>query len=243
MERGIKLPSTIPSLSHILSQYDRSLLFRNLQVIYDIHVELYEEFIRAFQRNYLMFDIFGILERFLREKFEPYIDYIRSQDNRDSLMKNPALLVAIPEDIKTMQSLFIMPMQRITRYPLLLNTILERLSKFDYTNELPDLSKIKTNIETCFEAAKKFSLRCDGALNELIKLESLIEFRQRLIGQIPRNFVTRGREVIKFCPIKIIKCTKWLDSQSNEFTNIKLKYPMLILLTDLLILCESRQKK
>ncbi|KAH9417188.1 Rho guanine nucleotide exchange factor 26 [Dermatophagoides pteronyssinus] len=246
LENLISLLKRMPELAEILSSYDQKILFGNLQPLFNINQSLYNDFARSFHEDCFMHHMFVVFEKYFNEKFEPYIEYIRGQNERDQVMANKKLALAIPKDIKMMQSSFITPMQRITRYPLLLKTILDRMKKLETkkSNNDEQLNELKNNVQKCFESATKFSMRCDNALNELFKLQKLIEFRKKLTGNFAHlkdNLVISGREIYRQASIKIIKHICLLSN--DEFKDVRTHHSMLILLTDLLMLADYKQRK
>lgn len=97
-----------------LSAYDRRTLFSNIEEIYQLNSKLYEHLLIMFQRDMLMGDLFRILVRNF-EHFDPYIRFIRGQNERNRLLADYEL-----------QSLLISPTKvriQLARSSLILHTL------------------------------------------------------------------------------------------------------------------------
>ncbi|UXI16320.1 retinitis pigmentosa 1-like 1 protein [Sarcoptes scabiei] len=246
LERLLEFKQNCTVLQTFLSQYNFKILFGNSQKLFTINQELYDEFRKSFQRDCFMTSIFDTLTSYLQYRFEPYIDYIRGQNSRDEILADRNLSLALPNEIKQMQSLFIAPMQRITRYPLLLKSILERLNKIQIQTETESFEwkRLHQRIKKCYETAKQFSIRCDQSIRKLIELEKLIEFRKCLINPKTERLVDSRRELIQQIEIKILKLIRLKNNEDREeFREIKIRNPTLILFTDRLMLASCIKTK
>ncbi|KPM10559.1 rho guanine nucleotide exchange factor-like protein [Sarcoptes scabiei] len=246
LERLLEFKQNCTVLQTFLSQYNFKILFGNSQKLFTINQELYDEFRKSFQRDCFMTSIFDTLTSYLQYRFEPYIDYIRGQNSRDEILADRNLSLALPNEIKQMQSLFIAPMQRITRYPLLLKSILERLNKIQIQTETESFEwkRLHQRIKKCYETAKQFSIHCDQSIRKLIELEKLIEFRKCLINPKTERLVDSRRELIQQIEIKILKLIRLKNNEDREeFREIKIRNPTLILFTDRLMLASCIKTK
>lgn len=136
------------------------------------------------------------------------------------------------------------PLQRITRYPLLLKNILETLTKVsakEPSAQLPD----RQAIEECYQAASAFALRCNKALEDERRMCEMILFKQSLSGGLRiDDFVTPNRYIECKCTIKVQRRVNYRPSSMHkpEAKEFKLK-GTLVLLTDMLLLTEFKLKK
>lgn len=156
-------------------------------------------------------------------------------------------------------------LQRITRYPLLVQNIRGVLERILSKN--PDSAVVRTldrsAIERCFEDASRFAGKCNKALADERKLFDLITFKKQLTGGVAiDDLVAPNREIFQRVSAKLYFVKQGATSPGTgaapvpmpsyqggsslfrgTFNSMNKVKATLILLTDLLIVSEYKQKK
>lgn len=146
-------------------------------------------------------------------------------------------------------------MQRITRYPILLDNILKQMDKIVCTDMTDsdlavnsknvhfDLNQLRQSAVNCLEISKQFALKCNNALDDQKHLYELIQFRKKLTGKIHiPDFVKPKRRIVQQVNIKIHKQINW-NSDYNDNREFKAKNLTLVLITDMMLLAEYKARK
>lgn len=239
-----------------LSKYDRKTIFGNIIELFDINQKLYTDFVASFQFDIFMNSIFGILSKyFINGNMEPYIEYLKGQVKRNQFILETDGTNNGTDKIVNLSSLLILPMQRITRYPLLIGKVVDLLNKFP--SDQPPFKIDRETIEQSLSDATKFAEKCNRAMQDEQKLHDLIEFKKQLVGKQIYDLVTPNREIIAKYVVKVQRkihfIPQYLDNNSgrndncnnNKSENIKeMKMKAtIILLNDMLILAKHKFKK
>ncbi|KAJ6219828.1 hypothetical protein RDWZM_005640 [Blomia tropicalis] len=239
-----------------LSKYDRKTIFGNIIELFDINQKLYTDFVASFQFDIFMNSIFGILSKyFINGNMEPYIEYLKGQVKRNQFILETDGTNNGTDKIVNLSSLLILPMQRITRYPLLISKVVDLLNKFP--SDQPLFKIDRETIEQSLSDATKFAEKCNRAMQDEQKLHDLIEFKKQLVGKQIYDLVTPNREIIAKYVVKVQRkihfIPQYLDNNigrndncnNNKSENIKeMKMKAtIILLNDMLILAKHKFKK
>ncbi|KAI2808328.1 Rho guanine nucleotide exchange factor (GEF) 15 [Blomia tropicalis] len=240
-----------PEMEEVFSRYNKNLLFGNIHQLYTINQQLYHSFETAFHSDVFMSQLLTILsEYFTNGSFEPYIDYIKGHEERNLLLSDESKCQIVP-DLIQLRSLIIVPMQRITRYPLLVQNVL-RISEKCSSSKQPN----RKIIEKCYQNASCFATKCNKALDDERKLFDLIELKKQLIGDQIGDLVSPNRSIVLKIMVKLFEnktgtiSTPILSSKSGSsvfksYSSSLTNKPksILILLSDMLILAEYKSKK
>uniref|UniRef100_I3J139 Rho guanine nucleotide exchange factor (GEF) 16 n=1 Tax=Oreochromis niloticus TaxID=8128 RepID=I3J139_ORENI len=117
-------------------------LFSNIAVIRDVSQRFFEDLERRHSENPVITDISDIVQTHARKHFEPYISYCSNETfQQRTLQKLLSSNNAFKENLKQIEmssecrglpmlSFLILPMQRVTRLPLLLDVSLKRTVTF-----------------------------------------------------------------------------------------------------------------
>ncbi|KAH9393257.1 Rho guanine nucleotide exchange factor 26 [Tyrophagus putrescentiae] len=241
-----------PSLKNVISAYDRHLLFGGAAQLYATTCALFDELESAFNVDIFMSSSCTILTNYLSTgRMEGYIDFIKGTDERNRLLAEKGTKLLTPPESTRLNSLLIMPMQRVTRYPLLLKNVLDQVDKL--TVKLP-MAKLpnRSIIEKCYTAATLFAVRCNQALVDERNLYDLVCFKKQIAGgmRIP-DLVCTTRQIVLQSAVKVqrrigIKVVASPNSgrpvEHSAAKDVRLK-AMLVLLTDMLILAEIKWRK
>ncbi|XP_053209172.1 rho guanine nucleotide exchange factor 5-like [Panonychus citri] len=114
-------------------------LFSNIHVIRDISYNLMNILEIRWKQNIILSDVCDILVDYAYNHFAPYITYCRFKRRQESTLRELQLSSKFNQLIRqlesdpicqglTLHSFLLLPVQRVTRYPLLVEAILRRLS-------------------------------------------------------------------------------------------------------------------
>ena len=127
------------SNSVFLDPLKREGLFSNILEVRNVSYKLMHILELRWKQNVILTDIADILLDFATHHFSPFITYCRYKKRQEKALKELQLLSKFNEVLKqiesqpicqglTLHSYLLLPMQRVTRYPLLIEAILKRLS-------------------------------------------------------------------------------------------------------------------
>ncbi|XP_017322622.1 rho guanine nucleotide exchange factor 16 [Ictalurus punctatus] len=144
-------------------------LFSNISTVHDISKRFFEDLERRHQINPVVQDISDIVQDHATNHFEPYIVYCSNETfQQRTLQKLLASNTAFKEVLKQIESspecgslpmisFLILPMQRVTRLPLLMDTICQKTTK--QTNEYHAgrwaLKAISKLVKSCNDGARR----------------------------------------------------------------------------------------
>ncbi|KAL1490260.1 hypothetical protein ABEB36_012985 [Hypothenemus hampei] len=196
----------------VITTEERDVLFGNVEAVRNCSEKLLLDLERCWQDNILLHGICKIVQKHAEENFSVYVPYCENQILFDDVLKKLKERSGFTEFLKhleqseacqslTLYSFLMLPMQRITRWPLLIDAVLKRLPENDpeyYTCQytLATLNKI---VSQCNEAARQ-----KERINELLKVAKQLEFPE---------FMT---------PIPIVTPERWLV-RCGSITHIQLK--------------------
>lgn len=241
---------SVPSLKTAISAYDRQLLFGSAAQLHATTKALFDELEAAFTLDIFMGGTCPILTNYLSTgRLEGYIDFIKGTDERNRLLSEKGSKFLTQSESTRLNSLLITPMQRVTRYPLLVKNVLDQVDKL--TVKLPSAKLPDRNlIEQCYTTATLFAVRCNQALNDERNLYDLVCFKKQIAGglQIP-DLVSTSRQIVMQCTVKVQRriSLKMVTSsgrpvEHSTAKDIRLK-ANLVLLTDMIILAEIKWRK
>ncbi|CAB3404205.1 unnamed protein product [Caenorhabditis bovis] len=172
------------SAHSVLSDSDRKHLFSNIFAVRDCSERLLCDLESRLEENLVLDDVCDILLEHFNKHFEVYVKYCSNQVYQDRTLRrlksdNPAFLTAVQrlEENKQcqgldMRSFLMLPMQRITRYPLLLYAILDRLDSSD--------ERFKT-ATAALNASNRVVRECNEGARRMERTEQLLEIDRRLV--------------------------------------------------------------
>uniref|UniRef100_A0A6I8PAR6 Rho guanine nucleotide exchange factor 16 n=1 Tax=Ornithorhynchus anatinus TaxID=9258 RepID=A0A6I8PAR6_ORNAN len=156
-------------LSATMTQMEHHHLFSNITDILGASQRFFEDLEKKHQKNVQIDDISVILEKHANNHFQPYVAYcsneVYQQRTLQKLMdSNPAFKEALKEIERRpacgglpMISFLILPMQRVTRLPLLMDTICLKTDKQSEKYKAADqaMKAISKLVKQCNEGAHK----------------------------------------------------------------------------------------
>uniref|UniRef100_A0AAR5QEM6 DH domain-containing protein n=2 Tax=Dendroctonus ponderosae TaxID=77166 RepID=A0AAR5QEM6_DENPD len=197
--------------NHLISKEERNVLFGHVEDVRNSSEKLLHDLEKCWQDNILLHGICDIVQKHAEENFNVYIPYCENQVQFDEVLKSLKERLGFTEFLRHLEmseacqslslySFLMLPMQRITRWPLLVDAVLKRLSQQDSEYfacqfALGTLNKI---VGQCNEAARQKERE-----TELIKLAKQLEFPQAIphIPLIaPERWLVRCGPVIHMQP-------------------------------------------
>ncbi|KAI5621957.1 rho guanine nucleotide exchange factor 16 isoform X1 [Silurus asotus] len=144
-------------------------LFSNISTVYDVSKRFFEALERRHQVHPVVKDISDIVQDHATNRFEPYIVYCSNETfQQRTLQKLLAFNAAFKEVLKQIESspecgalpmisFLILPMQRVTRLPLLVDTICQKTIKqtTEYYAARWALKSISKLVKSCNDGARR----------------------------------------------------------------------------------------
>ncbi|NP_001364847.1 SH2 domain-containing protein [Caenorhabditis elegans] len=188
----------------VLSDSDRKHLFSNIFAVRDCSERLLCDLETRLEENLILDDICDILSDHFDKHFEVYIKYCSNQVYQDRTLRrlkteNPGFLSAVQrlEENKQcqgldMRSFLMLPMQRVTRYPLLLYAILDRITTTDdrYKTATDALTSSNRVVRDCNEGARRME-----RTEQLLDIDRRLIYKDADLKRIP--LVSNSRYLVK----------------------------------------------
>uniref|UniRef100_A0A8C1U2Z9 Rho guanine nucleotide exchange factor (GEF) 16 n=1 Tax=Cyprinus carpio TaxID=7962 RepID=A0A8C1U2Z9_CYPCA len=216
-------------------------LFSNISVIQDVSKRFFEDLDMRHQIHPLIQDISDIVNKYATQHFEPYIVYCSNETfQQRTLQKLLSSNNAFRETLKEIEgseacgglpmiSFLILPMQRITRLPLLLDTICQKTPK-----------ETAEYFAACwaFKAISKLVKRCNDGARTMERTEQMYTIQKQM-------------EFGKIKPFPLVSSSRWLkksgelavytDDLSIFRKAISIKSYYLFLFNDVLIVTKKKR--
>ncbi|KAL7073989.1 hypothetical protein ACQ4LE_006793 [Meloidogyne hapla] len=188
----------------VITNSERKQLFSNILAIRDCSDRLLSELETRLKQGLILTDICDILCAHFETQFEPYINYCSNQEYQDRTLKKlrteNALFNACIQKLEKdrqchgldIRSFLMLPMQRITRYPLLIDAILQWLHQDQHQHSLATRALTLANqaVHNCNEGARRME-----HTEKMLDIESRLVYKCKDLKRIP--LVTNGRYVVK----------------------------------------------
>ncbi|KAF5272139.1 hypothetical protein FQA39_LY01221 [Lamprigera yunnana] len=230
--------------SDLMTNEEKSTLFGKIAAVKLCSERLLIDLEKCWQGNILLHGICDIVYKHAQENFDVYIAYCENQILLDSTLRKMRERNNCNELLKqlecssvchslTLYSFLMLPMQRITRWPLLVDAVLKRLSPQDdeYVSCQVALATINNVVTQCNEAARQMERE-----TEVKKIADQIEFPRG----IPHIKLTSGsRWLVRSGPL--IQMLARADDAKLTFGKRFIKVPLhLFLFNDLLLITKLR---
>ncbi|XP_018962881.2 rho guanine nucleotide exchange factor 16-like [Cyprinus carpio] len=218
-------------------------LFSNISVIQDVSKRFFEDLDRRHQKHPVIKDISDIVNKYATQHFEPYIVYCSNETfQQRTLQKLQSNNNAFRETLKRIEgseacgglpmiSFLILPMQRITRLPLLLDTICQKTPK-----------ETAEYFAACwaFKAISKLVKCCNDGARRMERTEQMYTIQKQM-------------EFGKIKPFPLVSSSRWLkksgelavytDDLSIFRKAISIKSYYLFLFNDVLIVTKKKSEE
>uniref|UniRef100_A0A1I8EBN9 Uncharacterized protein n=1 Tax=Wuchereria bancrofti TaxID=6293 RepID=A0A1I8EBN9_WUCBA len=225
---GSKRPSST------ITNEERKQLFSNIFAVRDCSEKLLSDLENRLQESLVLSDVCDILCDHFETNFDPYIKYCSNQVYQDRTLRklkseNPSFLSCIQRlesdrlcQGLDMRSFLMLPMQRVTRYPLLMIAILEHAQQ-DATNyQTAQIALYLANhIVTC----------CNEGARHMERTEQLLEIERRLVYKSSDlsngSYICKDYSARRFVDIEPVE----VNDPKSVTAHIPLKKPHLFICT------------
>ncbi|XP_014801498.1 PREDICTED: rho guanine nucleotide exchange factor 26 [Calidris pugnax] len=201
LEILIRMFKNSRELSLTMTKTESHHLFSNIADVYEASKKFFEELEARHQNNIFIDDISDIVEKHSSSTFDPYVKYCTNEVYQQRTLQkllatNPAFKEALSrieshEDCRNlpMISFLILPMQRVTRLPLLMDTICQKTPKDSpkYENCKRALKEVSKLVRLCNEGARKME-----RTEMMYTINSQLEFKIK-----PFPLVSSSRWLVK----------------------------------------------
>ncbi|XP_075717637.1 rho guanine nucleotide exchange factor 26 [Rhinoderma darwinii] len=199
LEILIRMFKNSKQLSSTMTKTENHHLFSNITDVCEASKKFFKELEGRHQRNILIEDISDIVEKHAKSTFDPYVKYctneVYQQRTLQKLISTNAsfrdvlMRIEAQEECRNlpMISFLILPMQRVTRLPLLMDTICQKTPK--------DSAK--------YEACKR-------ALTEVSKLVRLCNEGARKMERTEMMVTINSQLEFKIKPFPLVSSSRWL---------------------------------
>ncbi|KAL3119642.1 hypothetical protein niasHT_006728 [Heterodera trifolii] len=244
----------------IITTSERKHLFSNIVAIRDCSERLLCDLETRLKDSLVLSELCDILCDYYECHFSPYISYCSNQVYQDRTLKalksSNSLFLACIQRLETdrqcqgldMRSFLMLPMQRITRYPLLIFAIRERLhpDKIQHSvatraltlaNQASEGAESGDNgtfilfpfpfVHNCNEGARKMA-----QTEQLLEIDAKVVYRGSELRRVP--LVSSGRYLVKSGSLS------QLVVERRGTSALKTRHLMLFLFSDLLLVTKGR---
>ncbi|KAL2301386.1 hypothetical protein Nmel_011957, partial [Mimus melanotis] len=199
LEILIRMFKNSRELSLTMTKTESHHLFSNITDVYEASKKFFEELEARHQSNIFIDDISDIVARHAGSTFDPYVKYCTNEVYQQRTLQrllttNPAFKEVLSrieahEDCRNlpMISFLILPMQRVTRLPLLMDTICQKTPK--------DSAKYEN---------------CKQALKEVSKLVRLCNEGARKMERTEMMYTINSQLEFKIKPFPLVSSSRWL---------------------------------
>uniref|UniRef100_A0A8D8XWS4 Rho guanine nucleotide exchange factor 26 n=1 Tax=Cacopsylla melanoneura TaxID=428564 RepID=A0A8D8XWS4_9HEMI len=234
--------------TNILNKRDRKYLFGNVTAVRKCSERLLAALEQCWQDSILLTNICEIVYQHVTNKaFNIYIKYCSNQFHIDRTLKslretNPKFIEALAElesnpvcQSLSLHSFLMLPMQRVTRLPLLFDAILTRLkpTHSEYETCHTALATLNKIVHECNEEARKME-----RYYEMLLLSGLIKFSTKEVKCLP--VISSSRWLVRSGSLNFVNVdAKMTFSRKLNKTHFYAKLH-LFLFTDLLVITKKK---
>lgn len=199
LEILIRMFKESKELSDTMTKTERHHLFSNITDVCEASKKFFTELEARHQNNIFIDDISDIVEKHTASTFDPYVKYCTNEVYQQRTLQkllatNPSFKEVLSrieshEDCRNlpMISFLILPMQRVTRLPLLMDTICQKTPK--------DSPKYEV---------------CKRALKEVSKLVRLCNEGARKMERTEMMYTINSQLEFKIKPFPLVSSSRWL---------------------------------
>ncbi|KAM8768354.1 rho guanine nucleotide exchange factor 26-like isoform 1-T2 [Acanthopagrus schlegelii] len=201
LEVLIRMFKDSPELSEAMTKTEHHHLFSNISDVCEASKKFFKELEERHQQNIVIDDISDIVYRHAQSNFDPYITYCSNEVYQQRTLqrlvsKNPAFKEVLTRieghpDCRNlpMISFLILPMQRITRLPLLMDTICQKTPKDSAQYE---------DCKRALQGVSKVVRKCNEGARTMERTEMMYTINSQLEFKIkPFPLVSSSRWMVK----------------------------------------------
>ncbi|CAL1530189.1 unnamed protein product [Lymnaea stagnalis] len=238
----------------VINRRERQILFSNIGHIKDISEEFLKDLEARWQESCYMNDVCDIIYKHASKNFEPYVRYCSNQAFQDRILCNLKLKSDFNEAVKRLEqhsdcqflplaSFLLLPMQRITRMPLLVDAIYHRLEQGSprHASAKKALDSLTKVAKRCDEAAKKMQ-----QTEQIAHLASNLEFKIKATIHCPLPFfqefplVSSSRFLVKQGEMTLIKSDGTTRKPLSKLLGSHKEHVYLFLFNDILLVTKKK---
>ncbi|XP_014241978.1 uncharacterized protein LOC106662418 [Cimex lectularius] len=229
----------------IVPKADYKTLFGNINPVRKCSEAVLAALEKCWQESILLEGVCDIVSQLAQEKFSSYITYCRHQIAIERTLKTLKKSNSFLEALNSLESspkchslslysFLLLPMQRITRMPLLLDAILTKLVPSDpeYDSCKMALTKLSKIVHNCNEAAKQTE-----RLEEMVLLSHSLNFPPKM-RRLP--LLSESRWLVRSGQVTQINAEPKLTLSKKLTTGRSTSKRTLFLFTDYLILAKKK---
>ncbi|XP_060098348.1 rho guanine nucleotide exchange factor 26 [Heteronotia binoei] len=195
----IRMFKNSKELSSTMTKTESHHLFSNIADVCEASKKFFKELETRHQNNIFIEDISDIVEKHTSSTFDPYVKYCSNEVYQQrTLQKLLAINPAFKEVLSRIESqeecrnlpmisFLILPMQRVTRLPLLMDTICQKTAKDSTKYEI-----------------------CKRALKEVSKLVRLCNEGARKMERTEMMYTINSQLEFKIKPFPLVSSSRWL---------------------------------
>ncbi|XP_054031792.1 rho guanine nucleotide exchange factor 16 [Dryobates pubescens] len=197
-------------LKETMTQTEHHHLFSNISDILTVSTSFFEDLEKRHQEQLLLADISDIVEEHASHRFSPYVSYcsneVYQQRTLQKLLSTNPLFKETLKQIERkpecgglpMISFLILPMQRVTRLPLLLDTVCQKTQACSaaYSTATRALKAISKLVKSCNDGARAME-----RTEQMYTLQQQLEFGKRK----PFPLVSASRWLLKRGELQLLQ--------------------------------------
>uniref|UniRef100_A0A8C3K7R6 Rho guanine nucleotide exchange factor 16 n=1 Tax=Calidris pygmaea TaxID=425635 RepID=A0A8C3K7R6_9CHAR len=230
-------------LKGTMTQMEHHHLFSNISDVLMVSTSFFEDLEKRHQENPLIPDISDIVEEHASNRFSPYISYCSNEVYQQRTLQT--LLTANPlfkETLKQIErkpecgglpmlSFLILPMQRVTRLPLLLDTVCQKTKACTaaYGAATRALKAISKLVKSCNEGARSME-----RTEQMYTLQKQLEFGKKK----PFPLISASRWLLKRGELYLL-----LSEEAGIFRRGAGRLCYLFLFNDVLIITKKKSEE
>ncbi|XP_042342918.1 rho guanine nucleotide exchange factor 26-like [Plectropomus leopardus] len=201
LEILIRMFKNSAELSEAMTKTEHHHLFSNITDVCEASKKFFKELEEKHQQNIVIDDISDIVNKHAQSNFDPYVTYCSNEVYQQRTLqrlvsKNPVFKEVLTRieshpDCRNlpMISFLILPMQRITRLPLLMDTICQKTPKDSAQYE---------ECKTALQAVSKVVRKCNEGARTMERTEMMYTINSQLEFKIkPFPLVSSSRWMVK----------------------------------------------
>lgn len=244
-EHFVQCPEFSGSETNILDKREKHVLFSDIQPVRDVSAQLLADLEKRWLENIVLSNICDIIYEHASKYFSVYVKYCSNQLYQERLLrelkeKRPEF-VAVLKRLESnpvcqgldMHSFLMLPMQRITRLPLLIDAIFHRLS--------PD-SPIHDSCKMALATVNKLVAECNEGARKMERMEEMLVISQQLDFKDCKGLglLSASRWLVKkgeLVQLMLDNSSRRTFGRSSRWCKIQL---YLFLFTDLLVVTRKK---
>ncbi|KAK3758909.1 hypothetical protein RRG08_033169 [Elysia crispata] len=227
----------------VITRRDRQVLFSNIGHIKDISEDFLRDLEERWQESCHMKDVCDIIHKHASQKFEPYVRYCSNQAYQDRALNNLKQNAEFSEAVKRLEqnsqcqflplaSFLLLPMQRITRLPLLVDAIAHRLE--------PGCA-LHTSCKKALDSLTKVAKRCDEAAKKMQQAEQMCLLASNLEFKVKEfPLVSASRFLVKQGELNMIKADGTNRKPLSKLLGSHKEHLYLYLFNDVLMVTKKK---